>query len=147
MVDAIPALVTEKAVKLYERFGIYTSAELQSRAEIQYDTYAKAVNIEARTMIDMAGKQIIPAVIKAVKALADSMASVAAACPEADVSVQKELLLETSAYLSETKVALAALQEAASKASAVREENACQAAHMCHDLVLSLIHIFIILVW
>lgn len=136
MVDAIPALVTEKAVKLYERFGIYTSAELQSRAEIQYDTYAKAVNIEARTMIDMAGKQIIPAVIKAVKALADSMASVATACPEADVSVQKELLLETSAYLSETKVALAALQDAASKASAVREENACQAAHMCHDLVM-----------
>ena len=51
-------------------------AELESRAEIQYETYAKVRNIEAKTMIDMAGKQIIPAVIKAVQGLADSMKSV-----------------------------------------------------------------------
>ena len=64
MVDAIPALTTAKAVKLYEEFGVFTKAELESRAEVEYEAYAKAINIEAKTMIDMAGKQIIPAVIK-----------------------------------------------------------------------------------
>jgi len=64
MVDAIPALTTEKAVKLYESFGVFTRAELESRAEVEYEAYGKMINIEARTMIDMASKQIIPAVIK-----------------------------------------------------------------------------------
>ncbi len=67
MVDAIPALTTEKAIELFEKFGVFTKAELESRAEIQYESYAKAINIEARTMIDMASKQIIPAVIKYTK--------------------------------------------------------------------------------
>ncbi len=57
-------LTTEKAVKLFEEFSVFTRAELESRAEVEYENYSKAVNIEARTMIDMASKQIIPAVIK-----------------------------------------------------------------------------------
>ena len=89
MVDAIPALVTDKAVSLYEKFGIYTRSELESRAEISYEAYAKAINIEARTMIDMASKHIIPAVIRAVQKLAESMTCVHNACPEADVSVPR----------------------------------------------------------
>jgi len=64
MVDAVSALTTDKAVVLFEKFGIFTKAELESRAEILYETYSKTINIEARTMIDMASKQIIPAVIK-----------------------------------------------------------------------------------
>ena len=73
MVEAIPAITTDKAVALFERFGVFTKAELESRAEIQYEAYAKAINIEARTMIDMASKQIIPAVIKYTKELADTV--------------------------------------------------------------------------
>ncbi len=119
MVDAIPALTTDKAVALYEKFGIFTRAELQSRAEVLYETYAKAINIEALTMIDMAGKQIIPAVISYTTELASSMTAVTEACPEADVSVQKELLLEVSALLSETKVALSALQELQAEGAAI----------------------------
>ena len=72
MVDAIPALTTDKAVKLFEKFGVFTKAELESRAEVEYEAYAKTINIEARTMIDMASKQIIPAVIKYTTQLADS---------------------------------------------------------------------------
>lgn len=131
MVDAIPALTTEKAVKLYETFGVFTKAELESRAEVEYEAYAKAINIEARTMIDMAGKQIIPAVIKYTAELAESLNAVKAACPEADVSVQRELLIETSALLSEMKGALAALEDSASKSAAI--ENACACAHAYHD--------------
>ena len=109
MVEAIPALTTEKAVKLYESFGVFTRAELESRAEVEYEAYGKMINIEARTMIDMASKQIIPAVIKYTTQLAGSLGAVKAACPEADTSVQAELLTETSALLSDMKVALAAL--------------------------------------
>ena len=85
MVDAIPALNTEKAVKLFEKFGVFTKAELDSRVEIEYETYAKEINIEAKTMIDIAGKQIIPAIIKYTTTLATSISAVKAAC-DADVS-------------------------------------------------------------
>ena len=67
MVEAIPAITTDKSIKLFERFSVFTKAELESRAEIQYEAYAKAINIEARTMIDMASKQFLPAFIKIYK--------------------------------------------------------------------------------
>ena len=54
MVEAIPALVTDKAIQLFGKFGVFTEAELRSRAEIQYEGYSKALNIEARAMIDIA---------------------------------------------------------------------------------------------
>ena len=119
MVDAIPALIPDKAVKLFEEFGVFTKTELESRVEVEYEGYAKAINIEAKTMIDMAGKQIIPAVIKYTTALAASISAVKSACPEADVSTQTELLLETSDLLAETKLALAKLTEITEKSAAM----------------------------
>ena len=92
MVDAIPALTTDAAIDMFEHFKVFTKAELEARAEIQYEIYAKAINIEARTMIDMATKQIIPAVVKYTTVLAESITSVKAACG-ADVSAQTEILL------------------------------------------------------
>ena len=53
-IDSVSALITEKAVHLFEKFSVYTKAELESRAEIEYESYAKTINIEAKTMIDMA---------------------------------------------------------------------------------------------
>ena len=79
-------------------------------------------------MIDIAGKQIIPAVIKYTTVLANSLTSVKNACEDADVSVQAELLTETSALLSDAKVALAKLEEVADKAGEM-EEGAVQAAY------------------
>ena len=121
MVEAIPAITTKKAVKMFEKFGVYTKAELESRAEVMYEAYSKAINIEAKAMIDIAGKQIIPAVVKYTTALAKSMKTVTDACEAADVSTQKELLLESSDLLTETKTALAALQDIVEKAAAVEE--------------------------
>ena len=122
-IDSVEAIRTEKAIKLFEEFGVYTRTELESRAEIEYEAYSKTVNIEAKTMIDMAGKQIIPAVVKYTTQLASSLTAVRAACEEADVSVQKELLLETSDKLSEMKVALAALKDILAKASAIKDNK------------------------
>ncbi|PNV62632.1 glutamine synthetase type III [Clostridium sp. chh4-2] len=133
MVDAIPALTTDKAVKLFETFNVFTRAELESRAEVEYEAYSKAINIEARTMIDMASKQIIPAVIKYTTELANSLNSVKSACPEADASVQTELLIETSALLSDMKVALAALIDVNEKCGTV--ENTEEQARAYRELV------------
>ena len=109
MVDAISALTTEKAVTLFEKFGVFTRAELQSRADIQYETYAKVINIEAKSMIDIASKQLIPVVIKYTKELADTVIAVKNC--GIDASVQEDILRETSELLAEAKAALVKLME------------------------------------
>ena len=132
MVEAIPALTTEKAVSMFEKFKVFTKAELESRAEIKFESYAKAINIEARTMIDMASKQIIPAIIKYTKDLADTVVAVKEA--GADASVQAELLTEVSGLLAETKKALEALKVVADQA-ATMEEGKDQARFYHFDVV------------
>ena len=121
MVDAIPAYVAPESVAAFEKFGVFTKTELESRAEIEYETYAKTINIEAKAMIDIAGKQIIPAVIKYVTSLAQSVNSVKSAVADADVSVQSELLTESSALLSDAQAALAKLKDETAKAGAMEE--------------------------
>ncbi len=132
MVDAIPALTTDKAIELFGKFHVFTKAELESRVEIKYEAYAKAINIEARAMIDIASKQIIPAVIKYTKSLADTVNAVTAAGAEA--SVQVELLNETSALLSDTKVALAKLIDVTAEAAEKAEGE--EQARFFHDVVM-----------
>ena len=122
MLDAIPALTTDKAVKLFEKFGVFTQAELESRAEIEYEQYAKEINIEAKTMIDIAGKHIIPAVIKYATELGNSINTIRSAC-DADVSVQTEILLEVSDLLADTKKSLADLQDAVEQGIKIKDDN------------------------
>ena len=110
LVDAVPALTTEKAVRLFTKFGIYTQSELEARAEIMYETYIKVTKIEANTMIHMASKHYIPTVISYTTRLAQSITSVSAACPEADLSVQRKLLTQISDYLSQASCALEQLK-------------------------------------
>ena len=110
MLDAIPAQTTDKTVQMYERFHVFTKSELDSRAEIEYEIYAKKRNIEAKTMVDIIRKQVIPAVIKYTTVIADSITSVSNACPEADVSTQTALLTEVSAQLKNTRESLQSLE-------------------------------------
>ena len=117
MVEAVDTLTTDKAVKLFERFGIFTRVELESRAEILYETYCKTLNIEAMTMIDMASKQILPAVVKYSKVLADTVVAIHGA--GADASVQMELLNEVTVLLKEAKAQLNHLKEVEAKAMAM----------------------------
>ena len=126
MVDAVPSLVSEKSIKMFEKFKVFSEVELHSRAEINYEAYSKAINIEAKTMIDMANKKYIPAIIKAVSTLAESINSVKAAVPSADVSVQTTLLTDSSALLAKAKAAVIRLQEVVEEA-ATKEEGAEQA--------------------
>ena len=132
MVESIPAITTDKAVALFERVSVFTKAELESRAEIEYEAYAKAINIEARTMIDMASKQFIPAVMKYTKQLADTVIAVKEA--GADTEVQAEALTEVSVLLKETKEALATLKKVTEEA-AEKEEGEVQATYYHSEVV------------
>ncbi len=110
MVEAVPYYVSEKSVKLFGKFNVFSEVELHSRAEIEYEAYSKTINIEAKTMIEMASKLFIPAVIKYATDLASSINTIKTAVPDASISVQENLLKETSALLTEAKAALGKLQ-------------------------------------
>ena len=106
MVDAASALTTDRSVKLFERFGIYTKVELESREEIVYETYSKSINIEANAMIGMARKLYIPAVVKYEKVIADTINQLKGA--GLDAAAETEILSEIS---SELKLVLKAVEE------------------------------------
>ena len=108
-------------ILLYKKFGVFTKSELESRVEIEYETYAKTINIEAKAMIDIAGKQIIPAVIKYTTELGQSIATVKSACASADVSAQTDILTETSSLLAETQKALKSLETVTAKGTEMSE--------------------------
>ena len=134
MVDAIPALTTDAALDMFEHFKVFTKAELEARAEIQYEIYAKAINIEARTMIDMATKQIIPAVVKYTTVLAESVNQVRAAGKTYNVSVQEKLLEKTSALLAESYEALNHLAEVTAEIE--KKEEGPERARYCLDVIM-----------
>jgi glutamine synthetase len=124
MVDATEVLGEADVVALFNKYGVLTPTELKAREEVKYENYGKVINIEALTMIDMATKQIIPAVIKYTKSLADTVLAVkAAGC---DAAVQAGILTEVSELLKETKAALAALEQVTAEA-AQQEEGKVQA--------------------
>ncbi len=131
MIEAADTLTTDKAVRLFEKFKIFTKVELESREEIIYETYAKTINIEALTMIDMAGKQIIPAVVKYTKMLADTVNAVKEA--GADASMQVELLKSVVEKLAAMQAALTELKKVEAEASAM--ENVKEQAFFYKDKV------------
>ncbi len=108
MVDAAGCLTDPKTIELFERHNVLTKVELAAREEVAYEIYSKAVNIEARTMIDMAKKEIIPAVIKYTTTVADSIRSVEAA--GYDASVQRIVMSDCSKYLKAMNDALIQLE-------------------------------------
>ena len=119
MIEAASTLTTDKAVRLFEKFRIFTRVELESREEIIYETYAKTINIEALAMIDMAGKQIIPAVVKYTRTLADTVIAVKEA--GADASMQMDLLKRVSVRLAAMQTALTRLEQVEEEASAMTD--------------------------
>ena len=78
-VDCVPQYLAEKNVKLFEKFKVYSRTEIASRTEILLDNYAKVINIEALTMIDMVKKQIYPAVMQYLKEVCDTITSMKSA--------------------------------------------------------------------
>ena len=134
MVEAVSALTTPKAKALFEKFNVLTEKELESRAEVKYEAYAKAINIEARAMIDIASKMIVPAIIKCTLKLAATINEVKSAVDGIDVSVQTEVLSDITANLKETKAALKVLIEVTDKACDICEAK--EQAEYYRDVVM-----------
>lgn len=119
MVDAAGCLTDPETIDLFSRHNVMTQVELKAREEVAYELYAKAINIEARTMIDMAKKEIIPAVIKYTTDVAASIQGVEAV--GYDASVQRTVLSDCSKHLKAMNDALVKL-----------ETNIAQAASLEH---------------
>ena len=133
MIDAIPALVSENSIKLFEEFEVFTRTELESRVEIEYEAYSKAINIEAKTMIDIAGKSIIPAVIRYTTRLADSIIKLKSAVSGIEPYAQNAILIEVNEHLKESKVALENLKKYMDDAAEITDVTA-HAKYM-HEVV------------
>ncbi len=116
-VDAIMALTDEKNIRVFEKHGVLNKTELLSRCEILLETYIKTINIEALTMLDMAKRQILPAVIRFTGDIASTITSIKATGLNVDISAQSELLEETSTLLAQLKKRIADLEKAASDAA------------------------------
>ena len=98
--DAIPVYLYDKNVDVLSRHGVYSKVELESRVEILLDEYNKVINIEALTMIDMAKKDILPAVMSYIKDLSETAATAGAL--GADLTVEKELVTKLSSLAAST---------------------------------------------
>ena len=115
MVDAVPYLAADKSVKIFENLGVMDKAELEARADVMLENYAKKINIEALTMIEMSNEEIIPAVMEYQAELAKGAAEIKAL--GIDPTVQVSLLNTISEKLTELKSATVALEELVAKAS------------------------------
>ena len=120
MVEAVPYLASEKSVSIFERLGVMNKAELEARAEVMLENYAKKINIEALTMIEMANEEIIPAVMEYQADLAKGAAEIKALGIEP--SVQISLLKTISDKLAELKAATVALEEKVEGAHALADD-------------------------
>ena len=123
MVDAISALTTKKSIDLFSSFGIYTETELRSRELVEYEHYSKVISIEGRAMVNISGKQIIPAAIRFVQNLAESLNAVKAASPKASTYAQEKLLNRASQYLEDMEKAREKLLQHLEEAAEVLEER------------------------
>ena len=130
MVDAVPELVKPASVALFAHQGVFTEKELRARADVSYELYAKTINIEALTMIDMAGKDIVPAVVRYAGELARAAREVESL--GVDASVQKELLTRVNVLLRQAGDALADLRVKQEKAAAL---TGAEQARYAHDVI------------
>lgn len=94
--DALPHLTDEKNIKLFEKHGVYTATELFSRCEIQLEIYCKKINIEARVMLEMVRREVLPAAISYAKELAETMKLKLDISSDIPMQAERALLQKTS---------------------------------------------------
>jgi len=133
-VEATKALISEKNMAVMEKHAVLSRVEMESRYEIELENYIKTINIEALTMIEMAKREILPAVIKFATNLAGSINTIKATGIAADLSAQTELLTEVSALAAALKKNIAALEEATDKAANAHGDTYEQASLFRFDV-------------
>ena len=132
--DAMIALKDPKNIALMEEFGVLTKTEMLSRYEVEMEHYSKIINIEARTMLKIANKQLIPAATTYMGDVASTAAAKAAVSEGISVKAETKLLSRLSAFTDEMSDAADTPKEVTDKVSAMEDEAA--KAHAFHDEVL-----------
>ena len=131
---ALPALIDPKNIALMEEFGVLTKVEMESRYEVEMEHYAKVINIEALTMLEMARKQLLPAVNAYMSEVANTAASKLAVSENLSVRSETKALTRLSADADAMSDAVDELQAAVDAAKALSDESAKAVAF--HDDVL-----------
>jgi len=136
-VDALKAFVTDKSLKLFEKYEVLSHKEIHSRYEIYVEIYAKQINIEALTAIDMVKKQFLPVGIEYATFLADSIGSFNSASVSAPV--QEDLLKKLSSILASSYKNLTKLEAATAKTQAI--VDTVKKAENYRDKVITSMHV------
>ena len=131
---ALPALIEPKNIALMEDFGVLTKVEMESRYEVEMEHYSKIINIEALTMLEMARKQLLPAVNAYMSEVANTAASKLAVSENLSVRSETKALTRLSADADAMSDAVDELQSAVDAAKALSDESAKAVAF--HDDVL-----------
>ena len=131
---ALPALVAEKNIKLMEDFGVLTKVEMESRYEVEMEHYAKIINIEALTMLEMARKQLLPAVNAYMSEVANTAASKLAVSESISVCSETKTLTKLSDDADAMSDAIDTLQQVVDAAEALTSES--EKAVAFHDTVI-----------
>lgn len=132
LVDAVKAFQDPDNIALFERHGVLHKAELESRAEIYYENYAKQINIEAKTMLDIAKKQIMPAVMKYSADMAAGVVNLKAS--GIDTSVQEGILNAIAVELKNLTEAVNKLETLDDKALAMEDDMEQAAKSFRHEV-------------
>ena len=131
---ALPALIDPKNIQLMEDFGVLTKIEMESRYEVEMEHYSKIINIEALTMLEMARKQLLPAINAYMSEVANTAASKLAVSEAISVRSETKTLTRLSTDADAMSDAIDALQAAVDTAEAMTDESA--KAVSFHDDVL-----------
>lgn len=132
--DALPALLEKKNMEMLISHKVYTEAELRSRYEITLENYCKTVEIEALTMVDMAKKEILPAVVAYTKELADTYIAKASVLPTLAGKYEKDTIASLSMLSDEIDTAVTDLEMAVTACKLI--DDMMEASHMIRDVIL-----------
>ncbi len=131
--DAVPVLYEEKNIEMFVRQGVYTREEAIARADIRLENYTKIINIEALTMIEMARRDIIPAVSDFVADLCQNVAAKQAVCDKIPFETEKNLIARLAELNDGTSAAVTKLEN---DLKAIDKSNVLEASHaMAHTVV------------
>ena len=132
--DALPHFVDEKNIKLYTSHKVFTKSEMYARHEIHFENYNKNIHIEAMTMIDMASKDILPAISSYTKALSDTVIAKKGAFAGADCTYEESVIEKLSALSADIYKKLTSLKQAVSEADSIYDAQ--KLSRFSHDALL-----------
>ncbi len=134
--DCLPCYIRRKNIDLFEKYGVYSEAEMRARYDIYLQNYAKVLHIEAHTMVSMAQKDILPAALRYGRELADTVVSKRAALPGVPcAATEEQLLMQVNTLTDRLAGSLTALRESLSRADSPDWDPLGRAEHYRDEVI------------